>query len=193
MTSNNAYQLLTKYMQNKNLLKHSLAAEAAMKGIYRHLTPQDKQNETDEEIWGITGLLHDIDYEVAQNEGKLDQHGTFVGIAEKDALPKDIAHGIQAHAYVYSKVMPESPMDWAITACDQLTGLIVACALVQPEKKLSILTTESALKKFRMNAFAKGADRNAILFCESKLNIELAQFVEIVLKSMQGISKEIGL
>lgn len=180
-------------MQNKNLLKHSIAAEAAMRGLYRHLTPKNDQTDAGEETWGITGLLHDIDYEVAQNENKLDQHGTFVGIKEKDELPKEIAHGIQAHAYEYSKVMPESPMDWSITACDQLTGLIVACALVQPEKKLSILTTESVLKKFRMSAFAKGADRNAILLCESKLNIELVQFVEIVLKSMQGVSKDLGL
>jgi predicted hydrolase (HD superfamily) len=84
-------------------------------------------------------------------------------------------------------------MDWSITACDQLTGLIVACALVQPEKKLSILTVESVLKKFKMSAFAKGADRNAILQCETKLNIPLPEFIEIVLKSMQGISKDLGL
>lgn len=193
MTRDEAYQLLTKYLKNKNLLKHSLAAEASMKAIYRHLTPKDKQNDADEETWEITGLLHDIDYEVAQNEGKLNQHGTFVGIQEKNELPKDIAHSIQAHAFEYSKVMPETPMDWSITACDQLTGLVTACALVRPDKKLASVTTESVMKKFGQKAFAAGANRNAIMFCESKLNIPLQEFADITLKAMQGVSDDLGL
>lgn len=193
MTREEAYKLLTKYMQNKNLLKHSLAAEAAMQALYRHLTPKEAQTDAGEEEWGISGLLHDIDYENAQKAGSVDQHGTLFGIEEKDYLPKDIAHAIMAHAYEYSKVMPESHMDWAITACDQLTGLITACALVRPDKKLASVTEESVKKKFGQKAFAAGADRNAILFCESKLNIPLDQFISIILKAMQGISKDLGL
>lgn len=193
MTRDDAYQLLTKYMQNKNLLKHSLAAEAAMRGLYRHLMPNDKQSDADEETWGISGLLHDIDYEVAQNENKLDRHGILLFETGQIKLPEDIEHAIKAHNYTATKVDPESPMDWSITACDQLTGLIVACALVQPEKKLSLLTVESVMKKFKMAAFAKGASRESILQCETKLNIPLKEFVEITLKAMQKISDPLGL
>jgi len=193
MSREEAYQLLTKYLKNKNLIKHSLAAEAAMKGIYRHLTPKDEQNPADEEKWGITGLLHDVDYEVSQEKGDVEKHGTLDFVPDKDSIPADILHGIQAHAYEYSKVMPESPMDWAITACDQLTGLITACALVRPDKKLASVTVKSVQKKFGQKAFAAGADRNAILFCESKLTIPLKDFLEITLQAMQGISDELGL
>lgn len=193
MTREEAYSLLTKYIQNKNLLKHSFAAEAAMKGIYRHLIPQEQQNPQDEKKWGITGLLHDVDYEEAQKAGEVTKHGTLSFIKEKDELPKDILHGIQAHAYEYSQVMPESSMDWAITACDQLTGLITACALVRPDKKLASVTPESVMKKFGQKAFAAGANREAILFCESKLNISLDKFIQIVLEAMQAISDDLGL
>lgn len=193
MTRDEAYQLLIKYLTNKNLIKHSLSCEVTMKALYKHLTPNDNQTPEDEEKWGITGLLHDVDYEVSQKNGDVEQHGTLNFVPEKDTLPKDILHGIQAHAYHYSKVMPESKMDWAITACDQLTGLIVAGALVLPDKKIANLTTESVLKRFKEKSFAKGADREAILLCESKLNIPLPEFVDITLKAMQTISGDLGL
>jgi predicted hydrolase (HD superfamily) len=193
MTRDEAYQLLTKYMQNKNLLKHSHAAEVAMRALYRRLTPKDEQNDEDEEKWGITGLLHDIDYEVAQNEDKLDRHGILLFETGQVKLPDDIEHAIKSHNHTATKVEPESLMDWSITACDQLTGLVTACALVRPDKKLASVTPESVLKKFGQKAFAAGADRNAIMFCESKLNIPLQEFIEIVLKAMQGISNELGL
>lgn len=193
MTRDEAYLLLTKYLQNKNLIKHSLSCEVTMKALYKKLIPEAEQNAEDEEKWGITGLLHDVDYEVSQNAGNVELHGTLSLIPENETLPSDIRHGIQAHAYEYSKVMPESKLDWAITACDQLTGLIVAAALVTPEKKLSSVTTEKVLKRFKEKSFAKGADRNAILFCEEHLNIPLAEFVAITLTAMQTINDDLGL
>lgn len=193
MTRKNAYKILTKYLTNKNLIKHSLAAEAAMKGLYIYLTPKEQQNDQEKETWGITGLLHDMDYEEAQKAGKVDRHGTLMFISEKDTLPEDIRHGIQAHAFEYSKVTPESQLDWAITTCDQLTGLITACALVRPDKKLASVTAESVMKKFNQKAFAAGADRAMIKLCEEKLNIPLIEFVGITLTSMQSISNDLGL
>jgi len=189
------YKLLTKYLQNKNLIKHSLAAEAAMKGIYKYLTPNDKQKENDEIIWGITGLLHDIDYEVAQNTNRLDLHGKliFEKEYEPDAIPEPIAHAIKSHNFEMTGVMPNSTLDWAIFCADQLTGLIVAGALVHPDKKLESLTPEYILKRFGEKAFAKGAKRESILLCEDKLKIPLKEFISIVLKAMQGIHKELGL
>lgn len=193
MTRTEAYHLLTKYLTNKNLIKHSLAAEAAMKALYKKLTPVKKQTAQDEEIWGITGLLHDLDYEVCQKNGDVMKHGTLIFIPEKDSLPDVIRHGIQAHAFEYSQIMPESQMDWAITTCDQLTGLITACALVRPDKQLTSVTTKSILKKFNQKAFAAGADRAMIKRCEEHLNILLPEFIEITLKAMQSIHKDLEL
>ena len=193
MTRTEAYTLLTKYLQNKNLIKHSLAAEASMKALYLKLTPATKQTPEAEEKWGIIGLLHDVDYEVCQKNGDVLKHGTLSFVPEKDAIPADILHGIQAHAFAYSKVMPESKMDWAITTCDQLTGLVTACALVRPDKKLASLTSESVLKKFNQKAFAAGADRKMIGLCEEKLGIPLPEFIVITLAAMQEIHEELGL
>ncbi len=193
MTHAQAHQLLTKYLQNKNLLKHSLAAEAAMKGLYKHLTPKSQQNPTDEEKRGITGLLHDIDYEIAQKENLLTKHGILLFERGELNLPEDIAHAIKAHNFENTGVNPQTPMDWSIVAADQLTGLIVAAALVHPDKKLSPLTTETILKRFKEKSFAKGANRNSIRYCEKKLNIPLKEFIQIVLKSMQSISTSIDL
>lgn len=193
MARDEAYQLLIKYLKNKNLIKHSLAAEATMKALYKHLTPKSEQNSEDEEKWGITGLLHDIDYEVAQEKNLLNKHGKLLFENGEVKLPEDIEHAIRAHNYKMTGTDPENQMDWSITACDQLTGLITACALVRPDKKLASVTTESVQKKFGQKAFAAGADRNSIMLCESKLNIPLEEFIEITLQAMQSISNELGL
>ncbi len=194
MTRDEAYQLLTKYLQNKNLIKHSLACEAIMKELYKKLISEDKQNPHDEEKWGITGLLHDIDYEVAQKEKLLNKHGIL--LFERGALeviPEDIAYAIKAHNFHDTGVQPQSQMDWSIITCDRLSGLITAAALILPDKKLGPLTVESVLKRFKEKSFAKGANRESILLCEEKLNIPLAEFVAINLKAMQSISDDLGL
>jgi predicted hydrolase (HD superfamily) len=137
--------------------------------------------------------LHDIDYEVAQNENKLDQHGKLLFETGQVQLPEKIEHAIRAHNYTMTGTQPTSDMDWAITACDQLTGLIVAAALVHPDKKLEPLTTETILKRFKEKSFAKGASRDSIKLCEEHLNIPLDQFVSIVLTSMKDIHESLGL
>lgn len=195
MDRNQAYNLLIKYLHNINLLKHSLAAEAGMKGVYRHLTPKDKLNESVETMWGITGLLHDIDYEIAQKTNRLNMHGKLIFEPEYEphSIPDYIARAIKAHNYEMTGVMPENEMEWAIYCVDQLTGLIVAGALVHPDKKLSSLTPEYILNRFSEKSFAKGAKRESIKLCEEKLGIPLIEFMSIVLKSMQEISFELGL
>lgn len=193
MSRDEAYQLLTKYLKNKNLIKHSLAAEVTMRALYRHLTPKNEQDPTDEEKWGISGLLHDIDYEVAQETNQLDKHGKLLFENGEVKLPEDIEHAIRAHNYTMTGTEPQSKMDWSITACDQLTGLITACALVRPDKKLASVTTESVQKKFGQKAFAAGANRESIMLCESQLDIPLNEFIEITLHAMQSISNELGL
>jgi len=193
MTRDEAYQLLTKYLKNKNLIKHSLAAEVTMRALYRHLTPKDDQNLTDEEKWGITGLLHDIDYEVAQETNQLDKHGILLFDKGELHLPEDITYAIKSHNFHDTHVTPQSTMDWSIVTADRLTGLITACALVRPDKKLASLTTDSVMKKFNQKAFAAGANRESILLCETKLNIPLKEFIETTLTAMQSISDNLGL
>lgn len=189
MTRNEAKGILDKYLTNKNLIKHSLAAEATMKAIYRHLYPEG--NALDEEKWGIVGLLHDADYEMAK--GHPEQHGLLLFEKEPTAIPQDIAHAIKAHNYAYTHVAPLSKMDWAIACADQLTGLIVAAALVHPDKKLASITPEFVLSRMKEKSFAKGAMREPILLCNEKLGIPLESFVALVLTAMQGIHNELEL
>lgn len=151
-------------------------------------------NATPEEVnkWGITGLLHDADYEMAT--GHPEKHGLL--LFEKlpsGTVPAEIAHAVQAHNWQYTNVLPETPLDWAIACCDQLTGLIVAATLVHPTKKLASLTPEFVISRYNERSFAKGANRRAIADCEAKLGIPLLEFVTITLSAMQGISNELGL
>lgn len=190
MTRHEAYLLLTKYMSNQNLLKHSFAAEAGMIGLYRHLHPDGTPQE--EEKWGITGLLHDVDYQLAQETNQLDKHGALI-FEKETSIPDDIAHAIKAHNYEGTKVEPENDMDWSIAIVDGLTGFIVACALVRPNKKLEEVTVESVLKKLDQPSFAKNVKRDLIRMSDEKLGIPLKKFVEITLKSMQEIHQELGL
>jgi len=138
MNREKAYQILTAYLKNKNLIKHCLAAEAVMKALYSRLKLRNPNESSfakaTADTWGITGLLHDADYELAK--GKPEVHGLLLFEKEPNKIPEDIAHAIISRNFENTKVMPESLMDWAITCCDQLTGLIVACALVYPDKKL---------------------------------------------------------
>lgn len=184
MTRDAAYQILTKHLTNPKLMQHSFAAEAAMRALATKLGQ-------DEETWGITGLLHDADYEKAK--GHPEDHGLLLFKLEPNTIPSIIEHAINAHNYQFTKVLPASPLDWAITCCDQLTGLIVAATLVTKEKKLSAVTLPFVLKKLKEKSFAKGADRTQMYYCEEKLGLSLEEFVEIVLKAMQGIAPQLGL
>lgn len=191
LTREEAHSILTAYLKNPNLLKHSYATEAAMSALYKRLTPTDHQNETDATKWAITGLLHDADYELSKDHPEV--HGLLLFQKVPSKIPPSVAHAIKSHNYEYTKVMPENILDWSIACCDQLTGLIVACALVIPDKKLATLTPEFVLKKINNNSFAKGATRKSMLLSEEKLRIPLPEFVEIVLKAMQGVSDSLGL
>lgn len=184
MTRETAYQILTKHLTNPNLLKHCLAAEATM----RALAPKFN-GDVDE--WGITGLLHDADYEKAK--GHPEQHGLLLFQLEPNSIPNVIEHAIKSHNWEETHIQPESPMDWAIYCCDQLTGLIVAATLVHPDKKLASVTVDFILNRMKKKDFAKGASREPIYLCEEKLGIPLQEFVEITLKAMQGIHEELGL
>jgi len=185
-----AIQLLQKYLKNKNTIKHLIATEAVMRALAKKFEP-DK-----EEAWAMAGLLHDIDYEQDLGENQ-QKHGRLtVEILQKEdiELPESVYSAIKAHCYgINSDYKPKNKMEWSIFICDSLTGLIVATALVRPDKKLSSVKVKSVLKKFKDKSFAAGTRREDIKLCEEKIGIPLPEFVEIGLKAMQEISKELDL
>ncbi len=148
----------------------------------------------DEEKWGLVGLLHDGDYEKTKEkpeEHTLLMHQWLQDIGETD---KEILEAILSHNYEHtSKNEPKNKLEWSLYCCDELTGFIVACALVMPDKKLSSVKVDSVLKKMKDKSFAAAVKREQIALCEEKLGIPLEEFVKIALEAMQGISGELGL
>lgn len=178
-------ELVRGHVKNENSIKHMLATEAVMASLAEKLN-EDKTN------WGITGLVHDIDMELADYRVNPEKHGILGSeILEKQSFDKSIIEAVKAHNPATGKV-PENLMEKAIYCVDPLTGLIVASVLVLPSKKLRDLTTESVLRRFREKSFAKGARREAISAC-SEIGLTLEEFVQIGLEAMQSISNDIGL
>jgi len=170
-----------------NVFKHSLAVEAVMKALAKHF------NE-DETLWEITGLLHDADWE----ETKLmpEQHAikTVEMLKKEGETNVQLLDAIMAHNFDYNKKRgPVSPLDWSLSTCDSLTGLITATALILPNKKIAEVTPEAVLKKFKSKSFAARTNREMIQKCEEKLGIPLADYISIALKAMQGIAPDLEL
>lgn len=183
MKREKGFKLVQEKIKNQNLVKHSLAVEACMRTLARYF------NEN-EERWGLTGLLHDIDYEDTKDDPN--QHSILgAEILEEFGLDQDIVQAIRVHNEIH-KIQPETKIAKSLFCVDPLTGLIVAATLVLPSKKLADLTVQNILNRFKEKSFAKGANRNIILKC-SDINLSLEKFVEICLKAMQGISDELGL
>ncbi len=184
MNREQALELLRQYVTNQNLIKHMLASETIMRALAKKL-------KSDEDEWGLTGLLHDLDFEQTKNNPA--KHGLITAeLLTAEGFNDKQLHAIKSHNVEHTGITRESELDYALVCAEQLTGLIVACALVQPEKKLATVTIESVLKKFKQKAFAAGCSREDIQLCE-KLNIPLEQFVQLGLKAMQGIANELGL
>lgn len=184
MNREQAFDLVNTWTTNKNLVKHMLCVEACLRGLATHF-------HEDSELWGITGLVHDADYESNPTE----HPWILIKELEKNGENPKMIQAIKAHAWQYSDKSPEptSNMDWSLYCCDELSGLIVAAALVRPDRKLASVTVESVLKKFPDKAFAKGVHREHIQLCEEKLGLKLPDFVGICLKSIQGIAPDLGL
>ncbi len=190
ISKDQALILIRSHVTNENIVKHMLALEAVMGGLFDHLKPTDG---TTKEEWMLAGLLHDGDY----CEGvPMDQQGIAIAQWAKDAgyeLPDSVIHAMAAHNWTNTGVEPKNQMDWAIFCADSLTGLITACALVLPTKQLADVKVESILKKFKQSSFASGTRREDITQCESKLGITQNDFIAIALRSMQQISSQLGL
>ncbi len=184
MTRETALQILTKHLSNKVLLKHSLAVEAVM----RSLAPMFKG---DIEEWGIAGLLHDADYDEAK--GQPERHGFLLFQLEPNMIPSVVEHAIKSHNFEDTHIAPESPMDWALYCCDDLTGIITELAQAQKEKVLSSISSQQIVQELLEKHKNKKNTHLAAFLSEEKLGIPLEQFVILNLKAMQAAHEELGL
>lgn len=190
-----ALKLLHEKMESANLRRHCYAVEAVMRALAKYF-------KEDEEKWGVVGLLHDGDYE--KTKSTPEKHTLLMvewlrGLGETDPeitsaiLSHNYAHLVEADIGDSGAHEPKNNLEWSLYCCDELTGLIVAVALVKPDKTLAAVTVDSIMKKWNERSFAAGVKREQIEKCEEKLNISLREFVGIALEAMQGISLELGL
>ena len=179
----NAQEILEEWTRNRNLRKHAYAVEAAMRAY------AEKFGE-DADRWGVVGLLHDFDYE--KYPDSKDHPFKGAEFLKEQGVAEDLVEAVLAHAE-HAAVERDTPLKRCIFAVDELTGLIVAVALVRPSKKLADVQVESVLKKWNDKSFAAGVDRKTIERGAQELGVSLEEHVETVLRAMQGISEELGL
>jgi putative nucleotidyltransferase with HDIG domain len=183
MQRDEALAIVREYIKNENLIRHMLAVEAAMR-FYA------KRFGEDEELWGNVGLLHDFDWEIHPD---LERHPTAgAPILRERNVPEEIVHAVLSHAD-HTGIARESRMEKALFACDELTGLIVAVALVRPSRSLADLTAKSVKKKWKDRSFAAGANREEIERGAKEFGVELWEHVDNVIQAMRPIAAELGL
>jgi putative nucleotidyltransferase with HDIG domain len=179
-----ALSLVRERVSNQNLVKHMLAVEAIMGALAERLGGEEHR-------WRLAGLLHDLDVDETADE--MEVHGTRTGewLRAAGLQDEEVLQAILAHNPGNGSTVG-SAFDRALFACDCLTGLITAAALIRPEKKLELVTLPSLQKRFKEPSFAKGARREDIMTC-SELGLELDEFLDLGLKAMQEVSDALGL
>lgn len=184
MTRDEALALLRAHLSNDNLVKHCLATEAIMGDLAARLGQ-------DTETWRLAGLLHDLDFE--ETKDTPDRHAlkTAAVLQEKGISP-EIIQAVKAHNAAALGIARESVFDHALACAETITGLIVAAALVQPDKKLASVKPASVVKRMKKKDFARNVNRDTIMECEA-IGVPLGEFVELSLKAMCGIAEPLGL
>jgi putative nucleotidyltransferase with HDIG domain len=183
MFRKDAIALIKSKVQNRNLVNHMIAVGAIMRKLA-------EERGEDADLWEITGILHDIDFEETKDNFQL--HASVSADMLQTHLPEAALHAIRAHNFEYSEVNPNSALDYGLLCADALSGLIVACALVMPSKHVADLKVKSIRKKFKTKDFARAVSRERVDYC-AKLNIDREHFFELGLTALQSISEEIGL
>jgi len=179
-----ALDLLNRYVQNPNMIKHCLASEAVLGAL------ADRLGEN-REPWALAGLLHDLDVELTNAD--LAVHGLLsVRILTEQGVDPTIVEAIKLHNELACGEKRCERFHHALAAGETITGLITATALVQPEKKLAQVKPKSVVKRMKEKAFAASVNRDIIRECEL-IGIPLAEFAEIAVGAMQGISEELGM
>ncbi len=185
MERDQALRLLREHLTSPNLIKHSLATEAILRSLAGRLGE-------DQDLWGIVGLLHDLDLELVENDMSI--HGLkTTEILEGKELPQEALEAIRMHNAEGLGLGERSTLfQHALAASETITGLIVATALVLPSKRLEDVKASSVRKRMKEKAFARGARREVIMECE-KAGVPLEEFIDLSLEAMKEISEELGL
>jgi putative nucleotidyltransferase with HDIG domain len=184
ITREDAVALLNAHLKAENLVKHSLASEAIMRALARRLGH-------DEELWGVTGLLHDLDFEETKEDPS--RHGLKTAqILRESGVCDQIIEAVKAHNAEGLGLERLSDFDHALAAAETVTGLIVATALVYPDKKLASVKVRSIAKRMKKKDFARAVNRAVIMECEG-FGLSLDEFIGISLEAMQGIHETLGL
>ncbi|RJR28417.1 phosphohydrolase [Candidatus Microgenomates bacterium] len=199
LTRDQAIDLLHAHMQNQNLRRHCYAVGFVMRSLAEYF-----QEDPDE--WEVLGIIHDLDWEETKNTPTEHTKKTLAYLAEKNITEGTLVHALQSHNRKLTHLAElEGDMEWSLECCDELTGFIVAVALVRPDApssaaldgqvrtKLQMVTVDSILKKWKNKEFAKAVDRKQIEQCEKELGIGLEQFMAIALLAMQTHHEDLGL
>lgn len=178
-----ALALMHQYVKSESLRRHMYAVEAACRAYAR-------QYGEDEELYGLAGLVHDFDYEQRPDAHPL----PGVEILREQGYPEELVHAVLAHGYpARTNVPPETLLDRTLRACDEVTGLITAAALVRPSRSVMDLEAKSVMKKFKDRAFAAGVDREEVTDAAEQLGVDLREHIQFVIEAMRGIAPELGL
>jgi putative nucleotidyltransferase with HDIG domain len=183
LTRKESIDLLKKHLRTGNLIKHSYAVEAILREMAKKLSE-------DEELWGLTGLLHDLDYDFTKDDPE--KHSQITVQVLEDLLPEEAIDAIKAHNYQYTAQIPHTYLDKSLIAADAVSGLIIAAALVMPSKTLAEVTPQTLMSKFKDKSFAAGCNRKRIELCEDT-EIHLQEFLELSLNALKGIADTLGL
>ena len=188
LTREDAWKLVNEYTKNQNLVRHMLAVEASMQAYAA------KYGE-DQDLWGTVGLIHDFDYERFPDLSVEGHPVVGVRILREQSWPEEIVRAVLAHAGEYTGVQPESLMEKCLVAVDELTGFLVAVALVRPSKDIRDITKISSVKKkWKDRSFAAAVNREEIEHACDALGVDLwTEHVPLVLDAMKGIASELGL
>jgi putative nucleotidyltransferase with HDIG domain len=178
-----ALDLLREYNSTENLIKHALAVEAIM----RHFARKNGENE---DTWGIVGLVHDLDYERFPAE-----HCAMTQkILKEKGWPEEYVRAVASHGWgMFTDIEPQSPMEKTLYAVDELSGLIIAAALVRPSRSLMDLEPSSVKKKWKDKGFAAGVDRSVIEKGAAMLRMELPDLIRDSILGLRAIAGELGL
>ena len=179
--------LMHEYTESLSLRKHMYAVEAAMRAYA-------EKSGADIELWGITGLIHDFDYERWPNDAHspTDEHpSTGVAILREQDWPEEVLDAVMAHAD-YTNVPATTPLANTLRAVDELAGFIMACALIRPTR-ISDLGAKSVKKKLKDKRFAAGVNREDIREAQEALEADLTEHIDFVIEAMRGIADQLGL
>ncbi|SHE35498.1 HDIG domain-containing protein [Desulfacinum infernum DSM 9756] len=184
MTREDALNLLNQHIHADNLKKHCLATEAIMRELARHFGE-------DEEAWAVAGLLHDLDFEETRDDPA--SHGKrTLEILDGTDLSEEVRRAIARHNAEALGLARETRLDFALTCAETITGLIVAAALVHPDKKIASVKVKSIRKRMKSKDFARNVNRDHIALCE-EMGLPLNDFIEMSLRAMTAIGDQLGL